>query len=225
MLFLWPDWPSEVTQARNNSNFIVAMPMLAGLAMALVIGRQHLFRDHWTDIALSAFFVFCPYIYAFGTGNRVSIQALGAIVFWPIALTLLLRTITPEAMQIRLLSVIAVLISLLTVGLVGNRMTKPYAQNGPLHAQQVPTRIGPSGASELLLDERMAEYINSLRDLAPAGLDGEVMLDLTGTHPGTVFALGAKAIVSPWMIGGHAGSNAAAARALAGVPCDLLARA
>jgi hypothetical protein len=33
------------------------------------------------------------------------------------------------------------------------------------------------------------------------------MLDMTGEGPGTLYAIGAKAIGQPWMIGGYAGSD------------------
>jgi hypothetical protein len=70
-------------------------------------------------------------------------------------------------------------------------------------------------------------YLHSLRQAAfSAGFStGTPILDLTGRHPGTVFALGGAAPGLPWLIGGLPGSADMVRAALGRVSCQDLAKA
>lgn len=172
---------------------------------------------------IALFLLVCPYIYAYGTGNSVTSQALAAVVFWPLSVTMLVRHTLPQDLQSYVLSLIAVVVMPITLWLVSSSMQQPYRQNSALYLQAEPVEVGKAQAM-LLVDVTSANYLKELRT-AVGDSEHPAVLDFTGTHPGTVFAIGAKAIAIPWMIGGYAGSTAFADRAIADVPCDVLARA
>src|SRR5262249_10072513 len=145
--------------------------------------------------------------------------------FWPLGAALLVRRASlRDTCHVFLL--VALVLVPATGWAVGNSMQQPYRQNAPLHLQLEPVAIGPSRGSILLLDARTARYLSDLRASVPGGLErlrGAPMLDFTGAHPGTLFALGGKAIGLPWMIGGDQRSAAVVGRALADVQCEVLA--
>ena len=96
-----------------------------------------------------------------------------------------------------------------------------------LRDQTDPAVLGAGQGTLLKLSHESAEYIRKIRIAASANgfSPGTQVLDLTGRHPGSVFALGGAALGSPWMISGVSGSVAFAQAVLKRVPCRDLASA
>jgi hypothetical protein len=213
----------------SYSNIAVAPPLIVATFFAIRLGWQRLTVERGLrTLLIAAFFFVCPYLFAFGTGNRVTVQALGALVFWPLAAAQVARCMLSQETLRYVHTVVAAAVVPITACLVASSMQQPYRQNAPLHTQLEPITVGPSQMSLLFVDRESARYLRELRASVPGGSDrlrGTPMLDFTGGHPATVYALGAKAIALPWLIGGYAGSIAIVDRAVASVPCEILAQA
>ena len=74
----------------------------------------------------------------------------------------------------------------------------------------------------VLVDGNRIAAVGRTADLPP---DADEVIDLTGHAPGALFALRARALGQPWIIGGYRGSAAFAQAALNTEPCEDLARA
>jgi hypothetical protein len=101
-----------------------------------------------------------------------------------------------------------------------------YRQRTALGEQHVPVQLGRQG-TRLLVDAGTAQTLKRVTEAAAqAGWHhGQPLLDFTGDGPGLIFALGAQPIGVPWLLGGYAGSEAAAQRLLSSQPEGLLRRA
>jgi hypothetical protein len=228
-LMLKPELVHYLPSLASYSNIAVSPPLLVATLFAIGLGWQSLTVERGLrTLLIAAFFFVCPYLFAVGTGNRVTTQALGALVFWPLAAAQVARCMLPQETLRYVYTVVAAAVVPITACLVTGSMQQPYRQNAPLHTQLEPIAVGPSQKSLLFVDRESARYLRELRSSVPGGSDrlrGTPMLDFTGGHPATVYALGAKAIALPWLIGGYAGSIAVADRAVARVPCEILAQA
>ena len=228
-LMLKPELVRFLPRLASYSNIAVGPPLLVASFFAIALGWQRLTVERGLrPLLMAAFFFICPYLFAVGTGNRVTTQALGALVFWPLAAAQVARCLLPQEILRYVHTVVAAAVVPITLCLVTGSMQQPYRQNAPLHTQLEPIAVGPSHTSLLFVDRESARYLRELRASVPGGSDrlrGTPMLDFTGSHPATVYALGAKAIAMPWLIGGYAGSMAVVDRAVASVPCEILAQA
>lgn len=219
--------PAMLPAAPVTAAVVLVVPSVA-IATIAILGRDRriLDGDALRTVALAAFFVVCPYIFAFGTGSNTTHQASMALVFWPIAAALVAALFTRPDTAFVYQSIVALISVVTTVWLVSHSMQSPYRQNAPLHEQTIPVKIGPNLATHLLVDPVTARYIRELHAAAAGpSLNGAPVLDMTGGHPGAIFALGGRAIGAPWMIGGYPRSNEFAAFSLDMVPCRDLARA
>lgn len=175
---------------------------------------------------VAVFLLLCPYFFAVGTNTVVAKRAMWAIVF-AVAAGVLMAQVLLRPRLARLASLVIAMAALpLAVAMLVNSMEKPYRMSGPLRKQTTEIFIGPGPSTKLLVDRDTARYITELRTvLRENGRgDGTPVLDMTGTSPGALFAMGAKAVGLPWVIGGYPGSEALARRALSYVPCETLAQ-
>jgi hypothetical protein len=112
--------------------------------------------------------------------------------------------------------------SFITLGMLIGATATPY-RIPPLWNQTAHVTIG-ARSSSLLVDKITANYISGLqRAAATHGFQlGTPIIDLTGSSPGTVFALGGEAPGIPWLSGGYAGSAAYVQEVLNRVPREHL---
>jgi hypothetical protein len=219
---IWPSflWAQPQAPEYFYFNFVIGPPLFAVAAFAVILGWRQLSLSQGAITALVAvFYIICPYIFAFGTGSRVPNQALAALVFWPLGAALLVRCALPAEARRAALLLIAIIVVPATAWLLSNAMQRPYRQNAPLHLQTEPVRFGPA---VLYLDLEAARYLRDVRAVGPSR--GVPVLDFTGAHPGTLFALGAKAVGLAWIIGGYPRSDVIADHALSDIPCEVLAQ-
>ncbi|MCK1313384.1 hypothetical protein [Bradyrhizobium sp. 23] len=199
---------------------------LGGLAGAAVAERGqliHLFaRDRWSS---AVYFVAMPHVYAFGTGGNYWIAGGEAGVFWVLTSAILFG-IRNQRTAWRSLLPIAVTSLIVTTMLIDVGIQHPYRQIQSLYDFTGTLRFARSGG-ELRVSAQSANYIGQLDRMAKeSGFKiGDPMIDLTGQNPGALYAIGAKAIGAPWLIGGYPGSNDWTAALLSRVPCDELGRA
>ncbi|ARQ57003.1 hypothetical protein Kim5_CH00896 [Rhizobium sp. Kim5] len=157
-----------------------------------------------------------PLAYTFGTMSNYWASGASAGFFWVIAGVLLLRNypnithvFLPLAAYGQLLTILVVLLAL----------QYPYRQLWPINLQTEPVSLA-SGA-QLLLSADAATYFKELHSAAAASgfMRGDPVIDLTGQSPGALFTMGAKPVGRAWIIGGYAGSEATARKALQRVGC------
>jgi hypothetical protein len=174
-------------------------------------------------VALAAFFITLPYVYAFGTGNNYWEQGGRAGFFWFLAGTIITVELAARNAERRILTPIAAAALLVTTIVVLAAVEHPYRQTQPLRLQASETEIGP-GKATLFLTDDAATYIRDLRRIAADnGLKtGDPLLDLSGQSPGSVYALGGRPPGAGWILAGYAGSNEFFSAALANESCDVL---
>ena len=105
-------------------------------------------------------------------------------------------------------------------------MEFPYHQPQPLRQYDNIVEIGASG-SKLILTQAFANYFQRIQKLATiTGFEVNTpAIDLSGQSPGILYALGAKAIGQPWMLGGYPGSDQLAINRLMSIDCKEVAAA
>lgn len=206
---------------------IIALPALgvASATAVLLLTRRHgalCRRDALYALCLA----FVPYAFAFGSGVNYWFVGARAGIFWIAAGVMLLKSVRPPTAGWRSVVPLAMITNCVAVLILGAGFEAPYRQPQPLRLNDRVVRLGDSGPSPII-SAASANYIAGLRALATANgfRPGDPVIDLTGAHPTSLFAIGALPIGQPWTIGGYPGSAPRAAAALGIVPCDLIARA
>lgn len=169
------------------------------------------------ELALMALLFFLPVAFSFGTNTSLLSHSAIASLFVYCALFLRLYRLSylgvltrgALALSVGLLCVPALLQQALA--LTDVRYT--YRQLAPQGGQDTAVAVG-APATVMHVDERTGKSLNDIRAMVrAAGLEpGDHVLDFSGDGPGFIYAAGASPLGSPWMIGGYAGSAAAAER-------------
>ena len=165
-----------------------------------------------------------PFAFALGTNNSLWWRVVGASVFWTGAGVALLRTVASRFEQPLAALSIATAAAASLLLILG--VSRPYRAPTSLFNQNTIMAIGPANA-KLRVASATANYLTAL--VGPARRHGftlgDPIIDLTGQHPGTVYALGGIAPGQPWLLTGFPGSEAFARAVLDHVSCEDLARA
>ncbi len=90
-----------------------------------------------------------------------------------------------------------------TYSAIGLGLATPYRLAAPVAMQVVPTGMG--WGSVLKVDSKTSEFIASLRKAATQSgfCRGDMAIDLSGSLPGAVFAIGGRMPVFPWLFAGY----------------------
>lgn len=211
------------TREEHSALLILAIP-LSAVAFGLVIEPSFkVTRIQW---GIAFYFAILPHVAAFGTNNNYWVQGSFVSLFWVLAgLVILMPTILMRGSQRVLLSVV-VSGQLITVFLLQTAMEWPYRQPYPFRQYNSAVTIGIN-ESELILSQDLADYYRNVKKMASQASfqSGMPVIDMTGEGSGTLYTLGAKAIGSPWLIGGLTGSDNMAVALLNRVPCIDIAEA
>lgn len=186
-------------------------------------GRSYRVSSH-KGLALAAFFLVLPYVYAFGTGNNYWAQASRAGYFWLLSGLVLSCELANRISAWRSFICLAATSLLVPTSVLWVAMEHPYRQSQSLRFQTTVAELGPQ-SSRLLLSTEAAAYIGDLRRAALGnGLKvGDPVIDVTGASPGLVYALGARAPGAPWLLAGYPGSNELFRSALEEAGCQAIA--
>jgi hypothetical protein len=161
-----------------------------------------------SSLALIVFLLMLPYAYALGTGNNPWTMASRAALFWVLAgFVVCVENATVDGTWRRLLPMTAVTL-LMTATIVTAAMEYPYRQTQPLRLQSDAVAINRLG-SRLLLTTEAATYVRDLGNLAKQNgfRTGDLLLDLTGASPGSLYVIGARPLGAAWLLGGYPGSR------------------
>jgi hypothetical protein len=209
------------------TRLILAVP-LSALTFCFVLMRWlpsfKVSRTQWT---IALYFAMLPHISAFGTTQNYWLQGSLNSLFWILAGLVILMPAISICGNWRILLPAVMSGQLIAVFLLQAAMEQPYfGQPEPFRQYNNVIAFGVN-ESELILPQALVEYYRNVKKMAiQAGFQsGAPMLDMTGEGPGTLYAIGAKAIGQPWMIGGHTGSDNMAIAVLNRVACKDIAEA
>ena len=180
----------------------------------------------YAGLALMLLLFSLPLIFSFGTNNPILLHSALASIFAYSVLYLWLYRLSSQgmisqgalALSLCMLCLPALYAQLLTI----TDVRHTYRQLAALGDQTVPAEVGEHG-KVLLVDQRTGNSLRALRTMArsadlPAGAE---ILDFTGDGPGVIYAVGAKPLGSPWILGGH-NSAAVAGRIVEKLDADLV---
>ena len=220
--------PLAVDHAKFRGLLMLTVPFAAAIAAALLVRTRWASDFSWPRPALAVVITFAvaPHAYAFGTGNNYWQSASAVSIFWIFSgLAALIPAISRGSTWLRVLP-LAVGAQVISLFLMHMALGHPYRQPAIHTAASQSVELGP-GSTELRLDAAYAQYLGSLRRMASAaGLRSATpVIDLTGHAPGSLYALGARAVGAPWLLGGYPGSDRSAAGILSRVDCAEVAAA
>lgn len=158
----------------------------------------------WPCLLACALSVMIAFMYGAASSNPLLHHTGGAAVFMIAATCVVARPLGE-----RNSALVVCFLAFFSVALLLTSFEHPYRLPGPLAGQSVETQVGKP-PRRLLLDPATASYLAHLDAAAQAGgfVTHTPLIDLTGASPGTVWALGGRAPISPWLAGGYPGSEA-----------------
>lgn len=183
--------------------------------------------DDRADLALMALLFYLPVAFSFGSNMSAFGHSIMASLFACCAVYLRLYRLAHQGMLARTAlgacTILLCLPALLTQvwALTDARYT--YRQLRPLAVHDVPITLGVP-ATRLWVDSITNKSLQDIGAMVKqAGFKpGKDILDLTGDGPGLIYAVGANPLATPWMLGGYAGSDNAAAHTIDSLPLSTL---
>lgn len=171
------------------------------------------------------FFLFLPFIFAFGTNSNYWFKSSLAAIFWLMAACIFLSPKVVKTKSWIFVLPIVLFIQTVTTFLLQIGLDKPYRQSQALSLNTTQIKIGAS-QTPLILDQGFAQYITNAKKTAlNAGFVANTpVLDLTGQSPGILYAIEAELVSQAWIIGGTKGSLNLAIEALKEVSCEKIAQ-
>lgn len=215
---LWRWWDVGMTSSIDVLLPTAALTFfgLLGVVASVVTVRRHR-SPRGLDpvrVRLTILLGLLPLAYAFGTNNNLWHWAGQTVVFWFLAILLMVGTTGAVAATAGGLAAYTALVSAVITPL------DPY-RSGPLTQTQV-TQVSRAGATVRLPEEEARVVTGMLAVGERLGVTRETrVLDLTGASPGVVWAWGARPLASGWVIGGYPESLEAARTSIEPARCDL----
>jgi hypothetical protein len=204
---LYPLLQISETYGSHSVMLILAIP-LSVYTFYFVLRRKPFYKVSKNQWAIALYFAVLPHISAFGSNNNYWVQGTLTSLFWVLAALVILIPAISASGHWKILLPAVVSGQLITVFLLQAAMEWPYRQPQPFRQYDNVVAIGED-KSELILPQDLADYYRNVQKTAQqAGFQaGTPMLDMTGEGSGTLYAIGAKAIGSAWLIGGYSGSD------------------
>ena len=207
---------------------LVFLGLPASLLLAAILGAtlRGLRATRLADLALAALFLVLPHVFAFGTNRNYWENAASAALFWLLAALVVFGVWYGRRRMANVLAVAATGVLLVTAALLNAGLESPERQPETLRRCTTPLALAGSPRPLLHCSGYAAYLEEALRAARSAGLaPGTPMVDLTGQSPGLLYAIGARSLGLPWLLGDYPGSDAFAVAALGRVRCADLAAA
>lgn len=172
-----------------------------------------------SELALMVLLFVLPLAFSFGTNMPVLGHSVIASMFAFCAVYLRLYRLAEQGVlagaALTGCVVLLCLPALVTQWLALTDVRYTYRQHSALGAQDYPVVLGDR-ETMLRVDSQTGKKLKDTTAMfSKAGFKpGQSVLDLTGDGPGVIFAVGAKPLGTPWMLGGYPGSAAAADRVI-----------
>lgn len=205
---------------------IFGVMLIAAVASFRFGGRGILKKISSAQWSMAALFISIPYVYAIGTNRNYWVNGSWAGIFILLAFVTLLAPIARTRRNWAFALPLALCTQMVAAVLLQTGLEQPPRQPQPLRLNDTITEIGPQ-RSRLVLSSGFASYITASVGIAQENgfRSGTPVIDLTGHSPGILFALGAKSIGQPWILGGWPGTFEFAKASLDQVSCDEVASA
>lgn len=211
-----------ISHEQHTRLWLVGMIVAAlGLWNLERLGRslRPMTSDDRADLALMTLLFYLPVAFSFGSNMSAFGHSIMASLFACCAVYLRLYRLAYQGKLTRTAlgacTALLCLPALLTQLWALTDAKYTYRQLRPLAEHNMPITIS-APATALWVDSLTRKSLNDISDLAKqAGFKpGTDILDLTGDGPGFIYAVGATPLATPWMLGGYAGSDAAAAHTI-----------
>ncbi|MCK1287612.1 hypothetical protein IVB41_27285 [Bradyrhizobium sp. 44] len=173
-------------------------------------------------IALLGLSALVPFAATFGTSNRIFSQLAFFTGLWGfVGLVALSSASGAKTFGATVAASICLVMTFLAVQ-VG--LSVPYRLASPIDKQLNPTTLG--WGAELKLDARTRDFIATLHNSAKQEgfCQGNAAIDLSGSLPGAVFAIGGRMPVFPWIFAGYSFSDPFAREVFKRIDGSLLAQ-
>lgn len=210
-----------------GSDVLQGAALFAVIAMIFALfRRKYIPAQHGKYLVLVVPFLGFTYAYAFGTGNNYWIPIGSAGFFIVLAGLLAISHIAGRQEFPRVLLTVAIVVQVISLGLLLKGLEHPYRQTSPLFNNGYAIDLGTQGG-QLRLADNSGEYISAARNVFSASgfTKGTPVIDMTGHSPGVLHVVGADSVGVAWTLGGYPGSTAYVEKALKLVPCEQLAQA
>lgn len=211
---------------RFQALLAAAIPL--GGAVAILLTRHATLRRGTARplVAIAIVLALLPYVYIFGSNNNYWHGGAYAGGFWTMALLALLAAAGTSSRAPHVVLLVLLASQVVTAALVQAGAHAPYRQSQSAYEMTHEVSVPGSAAHPKVGDADAAFLTRLQRSARTAGIDADTpVIDMTGRSPGLVYVLGARAIGSPWMIGGYPGSRDLAEVALERVACREIAAA
>lgn len=171
---------------------------------------------------LALFLIMMPYCFTVGTNNNYFASMVMVSIFAYLSIFLLWPESGKASLEFLLRPFVLVLVLICFLAL-HRGAENPYRQVAPIFsASRVQLQEGP--LKGLWVSAATGKYINEIREKSKsAGFSpGDPIIDLTGSSPGTIFALEGKSVGAAWLISGYPGSEKLAVDALKKEPSETI---
>ena len=152
-------------------------------------------------IYLGFYFLFLPYIFAFGTSNAYWYQAQLVVYFWVLSSFCFLVAVLNKKNALSIIALICVILQVLIICFVTRSLKMPYRQESFLNFNHYKYyRINKN--TGLNININLIQCVDEIkRQMNNKGfLNQTPLIDMTGHSPGMVFLLHGKAVGNPWVL-------------------------
>lgn len=205
---------------------ILLGPPLAALPFILYASLfNSAYIPQQSHIWLAIWLFLLPLMIAFGSNGELFDHSTLRSIFWVLAGIVLLLAYARQQQSWQALLPAAIVIQLLVLLVFQEGIKNPYRQSDlRLNSEVDGVKLR---SSNLRVSTASRDYIyNAISKTHQARFEkGDPVIDLTGQSPGLLFAMGARNVGRPWLVGGYPGSFDYVTQSLARVSCKKLAAA
>jgi hypothetical protein len=207
----------------KTGGFVYRIGPAAGVFTYVVLSLACLSRDaDFRLLSLLGLAGLVPWAATFGTNNRIFTQLDFYVGLWGFVVLVAASQLLGK----KSIGAVAVASACLafTFFAIQVGLNTPYRLAAPIAMQVSPTRLG--WGSELKLDAKTSAFVQALQTNAKQEgfCRGNSVIDLSGSLPGVVFAMGGWMPVFPWIFAGYPFSDHFAREVLKRMDGTLLAQ-
>jgi hypothetical protein len=211
----------------NMGAVVFCIGPAAGVFAFTVLSLACLSRDaDFRLLVLMGLAALVPWAATFGTNNRILVQLDFYVGLWSfVALVAASSSFGKKSIVTTIATFMATFTCLaFTVSVIQLGLDAPYRLATPVEMQVDSTTLG--WGSKLKLDPKTSTFIQALQESAKQQgfCRGDPVIDLSGSMPGVVFAVGGWAPAFPWLFAGYPFSDHFAREVLKRVDRVLLSR-
>ena len=221
----WDIWSLNHIRQPYSMHVLMMLPLAAFVVSVPLLARRTPDEGpKWIALVAPALFLMLlPFVYSYGTNNRIAYHTMSAAGFTVAAALVLLEGARARAQQVLGTIAVCTVMTLWGVKAFEAAQAKPY--RGGVPASQMTALLeAPAPVGRLSVTPATAQYAADLR-AAEGFVPGTPLIDLTGGTPGAAVLLGADIVGVPWLLGGYPGTPEFVAHVFDTVPPETITRA